>query len=200
MLLFTSRRWPAIKAVIARAGAAFLILVTPFAVFLHNHGYGYANSAVLLCLFALALFALALGVVAALSRLLEVLVLAGLLALFADFQFHPPKGIIGLAIIGVGLAGALWVVRQHAVRIVTVTMATMLLATMLLPSRSVAAGTDLPAAVRRHGDGPLLVHVILDEHVGVEGFRGVSSPEFRSRLRSFFVERGFLLFGRAYSE
>ena len=137
MLLFTSPRWPAIKAVIARAGAAFLILVTPFAVFLQYHGYGYANSAVLLCLFALALFALALGVVASLSRLLEVLVLAGLLALFADFQFHPPKGIIGLAIIGVGLASALWVVRQHAVRIVTVTMATMLLATLLLPSRSV---------------------------------------------------------------
>ena len=69
----------------------------------------------LLCLLALALLAVGLGVVASLSRLLEVLILASLLALFADLQFHPPKGIIGLTVIGTVPAGILWILRQHAV-------------------------------------------------------------------------------------
>ena len=124
---------------IGRACAPFLILLTPFTVFLQYHGYDYADSGVLICLLALLVIALALGAVASISSRLELLIIAGLLTLLADLQFHPPKGVIGLALIFVGLAGVLWVLRQHAVRIVTVTTATMLASSILLPTGSETA-------------------------------------------------------------
>ena len=186
---------------IGRACAPFLILLTPFTVFLQYHGYDYADSGVPICLLALLVIALALGAVASISSRLELLIIAGLLTLLADLQFHPPKGVIGLALIFVGLAGVLWVLCQHAVRIVTVTTATMLASSILLPTGSFAARAERLPAATRHGDGPLIVHLILDEQIGIEGFpAGISSPAFRSQLTSFFVDRGFLLFGRAYSE
>ena len=136
----------------------------------------------LICLLALLVIALALGAVASLSPALELLIIAGLLTLLADLQFHPPKGVIGLAVIFVGLAGVLWVLRQHAVRIVTVTTATMLVSSILLPTGSVAARAERPPSVTRHGDGPLIVHLILDEQIGIEGFpAGISPPAFRSQ-------------------
>ena len=89
---------------IGRACAPFLILLTPFTVFLQYHGYDYADSGVPICLLALLVIALALGAVASISSRLELLIIAGLLTLLADLQFHPPKGVIGLALIFVGLA------------------------------------------------------------------------------------------------
>jgi hypothetical protein len=190
-----------VRPVLETACAAFLIQLTPFIVFLQYHRYPYADPGSLICLLALALLALALGALASRSRVLQLVVLAGLLTLLADLQFHPPKGVIGLAVIFVGLVGLLWVLRQHAVRIVTATMAAMLLSSILLPTQSAATRADHPAAVTRHGDGPLILHLILDEQIGIEGYPAdISAPAFRAHLRSFFVNRGFLLFGRAFSE
>lgn len=49
---------------------------------------------------------------------------------------------------------------------------------------------------------PAIVHIILDEHIGIEGLPA-TNPESRAmkaELRSFYEERGFAVFGRAYSE
>jgi hypothetical protein len=190
-----------VRVVLQKACAPFLILLTPFIVFLQYHGYRYTDPGAGICLLVLALLALALGTASTISPVLELVVIAGLLTLLADLQFHPPKGVIGLGIIFAGLVGVLWVLRQHAVRIVTVAMAAMLLSSILLPTRSFAARPDHAAAVRRHGDGPLIVHLVLDEQIGIEGFPAdITPPAFRSQLKPFFVDRGFLLFGRAYSE
>jgi hypothetical protein len=190
-----------VRWVLGKAAAPYLILLTPFIVFLQYHGYPFADPGALICLLALALLALALGATASISPVLEVVVIAGSLTLLADLQFHPPKGVIGLAVIFLGLVALLWVFRRHAVRIVTVATAAMLLSSILLPTRSVVTRADQPAAATRHGDGPLIVHLILDEQIGIEGFPSdISPPAFRAQLRAFFVERGFLLFGRAFSE
>ena len=189
------------RGVLGKAAAPYLILLTPFIVFLQYHGYPFADPGALICLLALALLALALGATASISPVLEVVVIAGSLTLLADLQFHPPKGVIGLAVIFLGLVALLWVFRRHAVRIVTVATAAMLLSSILLPTRSVVTRADQPAAATRHGDGPLIVHLILDEQIGIEGFPAdISPPAFRAQLRAFFVDRGFLLFGRAFSE
>lgn len=49
---------------------------------------------------------------------------------------------------------------------------------------------------------PVLLHLILDEHLGVEGFRGDFAPAARmgDDLKAFYTQRGFRLFGGAYSE
>jgi len=204
----THGRRHAARFVLERAVAAFLILLTPFFVFLQYHSYPYVDAGTALCVLALAMLALGFGTLALLGRTIELIVLAGLLTVLADLQFHPPKGVIGLAVIFVGLLGILWALRHHAARIVTLGTAAVLLSSVLLPSRSIAARADRIAALSRdgdgvapRGDGALIVHLILDEQIGVEGFPAdFSPPAFRSGFRSFFTDRGFLVFGRAFSE
>ena len=59
--------------------------------------------------------------------------------------------------------------------------------------------SPLPAATA--GSGPPLVHIILDEHAGVEGLLG-DAPEvvaMRDKLVTFYSDNGFRVFGGAYS-
>ena len=48
---------------------------------------------------------------------------------------------------------------------------------------------------------PPVVHILLDEHIGIEGLGGDAAADaMKERLRSFYVNNGFRLFGGAYSE
>lgn len=49
---------------------------------------------------------------------------------------------------------------------------------------------------------PILVHIILDEHIGIEGILGNAADDakMRSDLKTFYLNNGFRLFGGAYSE
>ena len=51
-------------------------------------------------------------------------------------------------------------------------------------------------------EAPALLHLILDEHIGIEGLpRTMPEAEgVRERLKAFYAENGFRLFGAAYSE
>jgi hypothetical protein len=64
--------------------------------------------------------------------------------------------------------------------------------------------TETSATAPRHtvANQPAIVHIILDEHIGVEGIPQ-DSPEgkaLKADLQAFYQSRGFALFGRAYSE
>ncbi len=59
-----------------------------------------------------------------------------------------------------------------------------------------------PGPVGTAAQLPAIVHIILDEHIGIEGLPA-SNPEtqaIKTELRDFYQSRGFALFGRAYSE
>lgn len=58
------------------------------------------------------------------------------------------------------------------------------------------------AVDRRRSDLPVVLHLILDEHIGIEGLPKDTpgSGEIRDELRSFYASNGFRLFGGAYSE
>ena len=47
---------------------------------------------------------------------------------------------------------------------------------------------------------PAIVHIILDEHVGVEGLPAANPgmPALREKLKAFYARRGFALYGGAY--
>jgi hypothetical protein len=188
------------------AVAPFLILVTPFAVFLQYHGYGFLRPDVAVILLVMAGLALLAGAAAAVSPALEAMALAGLLTLFVDLQFDPPKGTIGSAFTFVVLTSVFWLLREHAARIVTLMMATVLASSLILPGSSAAAmdGAAFPSSDGRAAGGeklPLILHLIVDEHIGFEGMpAGLTPAAFERDMRSFFDRHGFLLFGRAYSE
>lgn len=48
---------------------------------------------------------------------------------------------------------------------------------------------------------PAIVHILLDEHIGIEGFHKTQSgTETAAKLREFYVDNGFALYGKAYSQ
>jgi len=67
-----------------------------------------------------------------------------------------------------------------------------------------AAGSSAPIKSSKNPaqNNPALVHIILDEHVGVEGLPAdnPNSPAMKKRLQQFYLSRGFKLYGRAYSQ
>ena len=184
----------------------FLILLTPFAVFVHHHHYGFTRPEIVIGLLVCATIALPLAAAARQSRRLEVVTIAALLTWFADIQLQDP-GMKQLVLLFTALCLVLWPLREHAPRIVSLMMAT-ILGTSLLPLSRVSASHS-PQRDREASDArtavpsalPLIVHLVLDEHIGVEGLPdALTTPALKEEIRSFFVERGFRLFGGAYSE
>jgi hypothetical protein len=202
----TGDRYTGVRRVLRAAIGPFLILVTPFVVFLQYQGYRLLAPDVMVILLIMAGLALVAGAAAALSPAIEAMVLAGLLTLFVDIQFDPPKGTIGSAATFLVLTCGLWLLRQHGPGIVRLMMATVLASSFILPHSSVVAMEPMPFQSRdQQASGretlPLILHLIVDEHIGFEGMpAGLTPAAFVRDARSFFERHGFLLFGRAYSE
>jgi hypothetical protein len=84
-------------------------------------------------------------------------------------------------------------------------MAATILALSFLPQRSEAVAAARTAAPQvaspAAANRPLVLHLLLDEFIGAEGLPSDLAPAgFKHDLQSFFVTRGFRLFGKAYSE
>ena len=183
--------------------APFLLLITPFASYLQYNRLGVTNPEVILAVLVMAAVALLLGALSVLSPVVTVVTLAALLTFFIDIQAREP-GLKRLGLAFIALSVVLWLLRRHAARIVSLMMATVL-AVSFVPSRSQAASPDkLPIGGRAPAartDLPLVVHVILDEYIGPEGVPIDLAPEgFKQQYQAFYVDRGFRLFGKAYSE
>jgi hypothetical protein len=183
--------------------APFLLLITPFIGYVQYQRYGLAHPEILLVLLLLAGVALLLGAASAWLWVVDVAVLAGLLTFFADIQAEGP-GLKRLGLLFFALCVVAWLLRRHVHRIVSL-MAITVLAFSVLPRRSEAVtpkrlAIEPPASAAR-ADLPLVVHLLLDEFIGVEGLPTDLAPDgFKQKIRSFFVDRGFRLFGQAYSE
>jgi hypothetical protein len=191
-----------VRRVLRASIAPFLLLITPFTIFVQHQRYGVSHPEVLLVVLALTAAALLLGAGAARSRTFEVLAIAFLLVLFLDIQLDEP-GEKRLLMAFVGLGAVLWLLRQHAAHIVSLMVATMLAVSFLTPQSKGApvSAAGAAAAPAPRADRPFILHLVLDEHIGVEGLPAdLTPPAFRRDYESFFVQRGFRLFGRAYSE
>jgi len=182
--------------VLRAAAAPFLILAAPYAAYLQFHRYALLQPESLLILALFAGVALVFGAVASRSYLAQTAVLAALLTFFADIQ-APDLGLKVLGLVFLGIAAVLWVVRRHASPLVAAGMAAMCV--VALVPQSPAAGH--PSTPPGNPDLPLVLHVVLDEHLGLAGLPPDLTPAtVRGEYERFFPGRGFRLFGAAYSE
>ena len=104
-----------------------------------------------------------------------------------------------LAIAAAAGAGAaiLGLVLRRSLLPFLAVMAGVVLAASLVGIGQGRAPPPPPASPLAAGQGPAIVHLILDEHIGVEGAPGA---RLRRELTDFYLSRGFTLFGRAYSQ
>lgn len=193
--------------------APTFLIFTPFISFLTYNDYGLLAPEVWICLAGLAALAVLCGLLGiAGGWLVHVVMTATLMVLFVDLQFNwfdgsnswPKLQVIGVFVLTLLLSLAL---RHQLSRIVTAVFATLLTSTIVLavidagssrdPDPAAAPDSDRPTASKP----PILVHFILDEHVGVDGIPDdvPHGKEMRAFLIDFFSRHRFNVFGRAYS-
>ncbi len=187
----------------ASVAAGAMLLMIPFLVFVRYHDYSLAKPEILASFGLLAavgiLLGLAMEVAGAVSR---VLILSGLVTLMVDIQLETAErdgilwGTFGASLV-VG-----WLLRRQLASVGTVVLVVLLISSAVLPPGRVAAIT-YPVEQPAPGDPslPHFLHIILDEQIGVEGIPAEFDPDGRHTraLRSFYLDRGFQVFGRSYS-
>jgi hypothetical protein len=190
----------------ASLAAGALLAVTPFIVFAKHNGYGLLRPELLVCAAVLAGVGVLAGAIMAWGGpLTRVLGMALLATLVVDVNAEwPDKNPLALAVTFAVFALVGWVLRERVATIACVVGSVLLGSTLVLPSGQAALGTLTlapAAAPAAAGAPPPLVHLVLDEHVGVEGIPRDFDPSgvFADRLERFYTERGFRVFGRAYS-
>jgi len=105
--------------------------------------------------------------------------------------------------VAAALGALLWLLREHASAIVSVIFVTLIAFTMLTTDPSFQRITNRAGTAAAHAsNAPLLIHLVLDEHIGVEGLPPEidAARRLRGELLEFYTSRGFRLFGGAYSQ
>jgi hypothetical protein len=168
------------------AAAAALLAAAPLVVFLTGNAYPLASPEAGALLAACVAAGAVLGLSAFLGATVAALLLGAgaVLALDLLFGLHASKAALVLVPL------ACLVLRRHIALIITATLCVLLLA-MLVPRTAFA-----------RSDRPVILHLVLDEHIGLEGIPR-ELPEgaaFARWLADAWVGHGFRVYAGAYSE
>jgi hypothetical protein len=132
----------------------------------------------------------------------RVLLVAALVVFFVDVQTDAIRA-FGPALLAVvaGSIAAAWLLREHLSAIVVAVLGTMLVATLLLPPRARPEPPARAPAAPPRADLPVVLHLILDEQIGLDGIPLdlPGAAAVRKELLQFYTSRGFRVFARAYS-
>ena len=101
----------------------------------------------------------------------------------------------------VGILVLLWTQREKVPLIAAGLFGTVFLSVLVLPPDRSQLGTQFERTGSSASDLPVLVHIILDEHLGIEGIPGdvAGGQEMRDDLKDFYNRYGFALYGGAFS-
>ncbi len=195
--------------------AAPLVLLGPFVVTLIHNSYGALRWEVLIAGGAVAAVGLIAGAIAALRpETFGPAVTLVLLAVFLDFAY--PEIQIGrylqitelaaseqlrVAAVMLSAAVALWLLRRNLSILLTAVFGTLILSTLFIQEGRHALGDFFERPGETDEALPPIVHIVLDEHIGIEGFPAdiPGAMEVKSELMAFYEKHGFSLYGGAFS-
>ena len=198
-----------------------LILLTLFAQFVRFHRYPLLAPEILLIAALLVPIGLGFAVVARLRPttleplLMSVLTFAFLYPQLSDYlptaglmsalPLDSPVVLMVVQVAGLFLpvAALAWLLRPNLGLVLTTVFGVVLVSTLALPTPTVEGGVlidrPIPPADSKL---PPLIHIILDEHIGVEGVptEVAGGSAALEAIRATYAEAsGFALYGRAYS-
>lgn len=197
--LRVSGEWPKIYKFLA----PFLVLLTPFLIFLRFNSYGYFSLDVFIIIAVFSVLSSVFFVTSVFGgQILRVLVISLLVVLFVDFQFDFKEPNLLFPVFAT--SGVLaWFLRESSSQILTVVFATILVSAELLPAGGEDGDFEAGGPeIAPRPELPSVVHLILDEHIGVEGIPTdiPGGPEIKQFIKSFYLRNGFRLYGKAFSE
>jgi len=193
----SSKPRPPLLAVAAGA----LVLVASRANYLNHNAYPLLTPEAGLVAAALIVAAAAAGFVYAASGPLGRTLLEVLLCYLAfDLNFDGMGVVAATLIAALALNRVLVPMLGIVAFVVLVTEIFAPFGSGMIEARTGPAPAANPAA--RNPDAPPLLHLVLDEHIGLEGLPGhlPEASKMRRELARFYSESGFRLFGGAYSE
>jgi len=182
----------------------FLILITPFLVFLNHHFYGVFHWEVAIGMMGIAGIAALCSVGMMFGGfVVQNFILFSLIMFFINIQYRS-IGAFTFGGILVILGILLPVLKEKLLPIATAIFATFFLVTFVQfgfsqDVRAVEFRSQASAVEPVHL--PRIIHLILDEHIGLEGIP-IDIPggaELKARLIEFYQQYEFLTFGGAYS-
>jgi hypothetical protein len=155
----------------------------------------------------------------ALAYLILAVVAALIAGLFAAFNIWFQKLLFALLIalvVDINTDGSIWPIAAAAIFLVLTVRAKevphqlfvifggfFLVSSLIGLGQSKAWLTETkPAknATAAQTNRPAIIHVLLDEHIGIEGFhKSASGNQTAAKLRSFYTANDFALYGKAYS-
>lgn len=181
-----------------------LLLLAPFVVFVRHQAYSLWRTEVLVCLLGFSAVGVGLAMVARRGRLAAAAIAGALVVAFVDLQFD-----VAVPVEGIGETAALLVLwllvtplfylgGRPALALTGIMTAVGLLTTLALPPGRLVM---LESRTVRTGNGqPFVLHLILDEHIGIAGLRAAGEGEAGRQLASALAGNGFRVFEAAYSE
>jgi hypothetical protein len=185
----------------ALAGALFF--ATPLVVFLRYQSYSLLEPEALASLALLATAGALLGLVLEIFGPLSRAVMYALfITLMVDIQVDSPERLKLLwSVLGGSMVVTL-LLRNVLPRLGTSMLVVIFLASCFGPTDRSEVGVDTSI----HGspgnpDLPIIVHLILDEHIGIEGIPAEFDRDgtYARQVRDMYLNHGFQVFGRAYS-
>ena len=185
------------------AAAATLLIAAPLVAFLSTNQYPLARPEVGILLAGCVLVGGLLGAITARRRAAAALVFGVGLALAIDLTFGLGRSMLALAVMALACLVVSTILRRHIALIVGATSFAFLAATVFAPGtvRAPAAGGDVgEVAAGKHL--PVLLHLILDEHIGIDGLpkEFAESAEMARWLTDAYLKQGFRVYTGAYSE
>ena len=183
--------------------AGFLLLVTPLVVFLRFQDYSLLRPESIATLAILGLlgafFGLAMEIFGAWSR---ALMFSMLITLTVDIQSTSPDRLRLLLIVFVVSFSLTGLLRDLLPRWGSALLIVSFLLSCFGPSSKNVLGIDADR-VASPGDPelPVIVHLVLDEHIGVEGIPEEFDQQghYARALRETYLKHDFRVFGRAFS-
>jgi len=173
-------------------------------VFLHHQAYGLFHLEVVIGIMGIAGIAMLCSVVMMFGGfVVQNFVLFSLITLFINIQYSS-LGVFMFAGILVLLAMLLLVLQEKSLPVATAIFATFFLVSMVqfgFSQNAQAVEFGVRASAAKSVPFPRIIHLILDEHIGLEGIP-IDIPggaELKARLLKFYQQYGFLTFGGAYS-
>ena len=185
--------------------APILLLIAPFVGFLKYHEYSVFTVEVAVAMSAIIAFGAVLGALALLGgRFVAAAIGTALLVFFIDFGFD---GLIGsgkwlAAVVAMVFLG-FYVAHNHIAQIITAVFATIVVSTLvLMVTETTAAQSTQERSSTGTNNLPIVVHLILDEHIGLDGFPMdiQGADDLRTVIRSVYQRNHFALLEAAYGE
>jgi hypothetical protein len=140
------------------------------------------------------------------EKILAPILLGAVAAFSVDVMLPRGSHLPVLFIIVPCIAGG-WILRQHFAFILTVTFAVLVATIFLIPASNVVGASQttlvpLSDSGGRNSKLPVVLHLILDEHIGIHGLPKElpESAELALALEKFYVGQGFQMYTHAYSE